>query len=136
MLFTKTSFFCNFLLLILRHIQSVLTCSNERNKSNQNVKQTWKVLHFPWVGVWVGGDFMRKKTSLREVLWQKLFKVTCRNQRVGCNGWRGWCKPHPLCFPLGSHEHWFTLLWAQYKKVQSQCQFNLCVKWFLTTFCN
>ena len=111
-------------------LSSVLarSCSNERKKSNQNVKQTWKVLHFPW-GMGLGGWwFYEKKTSLRKVFRKKLFKVTCRSQQVGCNGWWGWCKPHPLCFPLESHEHWFTLLWAQYKKVLSQCQFNLCMK--------
>ena len=83
-------------------LSSVLTrsCSNERKKSNQNVKQTWKVWHFPWGRGLGGWWFYEKKTSLREVLWQKLFKVTCRSQQVGCSGWSGWCRRHPLCFPI------------------------------------
>ena len=44
-------------------LSSVLTrsCSNERKKSNQNVKQKWKVLHFPWGRGLSGWWFYEKK---------------------------------------------------------------------------
>ena len=104
-------------------LSSVLTrsCSNERKKSNQNVKQTWKVWHFPW-GRGLGGWWFYEKKPLCEKCCDKNYSKSPAeiNELVAMVGGGGASHIHCvslwrvvnieqqdlLCFDLNTKRYW------------------------------
>ena len=99
-------------------LSSVLTCSNERKKSNQNVKQTGKVLHFPW-GRGLGGWWFYERKPLCEKCGDKNYSKSPAeiNELVAMVGGGGASHIHCvslwrvvniglLCFELNTKRYW------------------------------
>ena len=109
-------------------LSSVLarSCSNERKKSNQNVKQTWKVWHFPWGRGLGGWWFYEKKKPLCEKGLDKNYSKSPAeiNELVAMVGGGG--ASHIHCVSLWRVMNIGLLCFELNTK--SQCQFNLCIK--------
>ena len=87
-------------------LSSVLTtsCLNERKKGNQNVKQTWKVLHFPW-GMGLGGWWFYEKKNLSA---RSVVTKTIQSHLQKSTSWLQWLvgvvQATSIVFPFG--ESW------------------------------